>query len=110
MPLLESMLLSVFANPSQNWTFQRFTRVAEVADSVYIYVCVCVYTYIERYTHAYIYSIVIFHICMSLFESTLLSFCKPQYKNTYIYKTMFCSSYIYIHIHIYIYNIMLCMH
>ena len=29
MPLLESMLLSVFANPSQNWTFQRFARVAE---------------------------------------------------------------------------------
>ena len=27
-----------------------------------------------------IFSIVIFHICMSLFESTLLSFCKPQSK------------------------------
>ena len=31
-------------------------------------------TYILHYIH----SIVIFHICMSLFESTLLSFCKPQ--------------------------------
>ena len=29
MPLLESMLLSVFANPSRNWAFQRFARVAE---------------------------------------------------------------------------------
>ena len=28
-PLLESMLLSVFANPSRNWTFQRFARVSE---------------------------------------------------------------------------------
>ena len=28
MPLLESMLLSVFANPSRNWTFQRFAMVA----------------------------------------------------------------------------------
>ena len=28
----------------------------------------------------YIHSIVIFHICMSLFESTLLSFCKPLSK------------------------------
>ena len=28
----------------------------------------------------YIFSIVIFHICMSLFESTLLSFCKLQSK------------------------------
>ena len=31
MPLLESMSLSVvifFPNPSQNWTFQRFARVA----------------------------------------------------------------------------------
>ena len=27
-----------------------------------------------------IFSIVIFHICMSLFESTLLNFCKPQSK------------------------------
>ena len=26
-------------------------------------------------------SIVIFHMCMSLFESTLLSFCKPQSKS-----------------------------
>ena len=26
------------------------------------------------------FSIVIFHICMSLFESTSLSFCKPQSK------------------------------
>ena len=30
--------------------------------------------------HIYIYIIVIFHICMSLFESTLLSYCKPQSK------------------------------
>ena len=29
MPLLESMLLSFIANPSRNWTFQRFARVAE---------------------------------------------------------------------------------
>ena len=28
----------------------------------------------------YIYSIVILNICVSLFESTLLSFCKPQSK------------------------------
>ena len=28
----------------------------------------------------YIYSIVIFYICMPLFELTLLSFCKPQSK------------------------------
>ena len=27
-----------------------------------------------------IFSIIIFHICMSLFESTLLSFCNPQSK------------------------------
>ena len=32
------------------------------------------------YIYIYIFSIVIFHICMSLFESTLLSFCKPQSK------------------------------
>ena len=30
--------------------------------------------------YVYIYSIAIFIICMSLFESTLLSFCKPQSK------------------------------
>ena len=30
--------------------------------------------------HIYMHSIVIFHICMSLFESTLLGFCKPQSK------------------------------
>ena len=35
---------------------------------------------ILEHTLPYIYSIVIFHICMSLFESTLLSFCKPQTK------------------------------
>ena len=29
MSLLESMLLSFIANPSQNWTFQRFASVAE---------------------------------------------------------------------------------
>ena len=29
MSLFESTLLSFFANPSQNWTFQFFTRVAE---------------------------------------------------------------------------------
>ena len=32
------------------------------------------------YTYIYIHSIIIFHICMSLFESTLLSFCKSQSK------------------------------
>ena len=32
------------------------------------------------FIYIYIYSIVIFHICMSLFESTLLSFSKPQSK------------------------------
>ena len=31
-------------------------------------------------SNIYTYSIVIFHICMSLFESTLLSYCKPQSK------------------------------
>ena len=38
------------------------------------------YTHKHRYAHTYIHSIVIFHICMSLFESTLLSFA-----NIYIY-------------------------
>ena len=32
------------------------------------------------HSYVYMYGIVIFHICMSLFESTLLSFCKPQSK------------------------------
>ena len=36
--------------------------------------------YICIYICIYIYSIVIFHKCISLFESTLLSFCKPQSK------------------------------
>ena len=27
-----------------------------------------------------VFSMIIFHICMSLFQSTLLSFCKPQSK------------------------------
>ena len=31
MPLLESMLLSFIANPSRNWTFQRFASVARYA-------------------------------------------------------------------------------
>ena len=30
--------------------------------------------------YIYIHSIVIFHICMSLFESTCISLCKPQSK------------------------------
>ena len=34
----------------------------------------------KNYYTIYIYSIVIFHICMSIFESTLLGFGKPQSK------------------------------
>ena len=42
MPLLESMLLSAFANPSQNLTFQRSTRVAE-KEGTYIYIHINIY-------------------------------------------------------------------
>ena len=51
---------------------------------IHIYIHIHTFTYIYTYIYTlykllYIY-IVIFHICMSLFESTLLSFCKPQSK------------------------------
>ena len=60
----------------------------------YVYVYIHEYIYIQHIIYIYVYiafflwmstvdsifSIVIFHICMSLFESTLLNFCKPQSK------------------------------
>ena len=45
----------------------------------YILMRTAVYIY-TMYIYIYIYGIAIFHMCMPLFESTLLSFCKTQSK------------------------------
>ena len=47
---------------------------------LYLMCCGVMLLLLIIYTYIYIYCTVIFHICMSLFESTLLSFCKPQSK------------------------------
>ena len=67
-------------------------------------------------------SIVIFHICMSLFESILLSFCKPQSKfdlptlrqgsrerkNATEQTKNMTRARIYVHIYMYIYTTVIC--
>ena len=67
---------------SYNCTTYHIILSYHITSSYYIVILyVYIYMYIATYIYIYMYiATYILHICMSLFESTLLSFCNPQSK------------------------------